>query len=655
MTVLHSFYYALLGSIPSILIGATSLLMILGIGIVSPDSFRISSVEYLGQTKFYYPLLKFFSRYYYLIAAAAGLIYVFLFFILFRLLNPNFSGYYFKVNSISQWKVAFWLLMSMLVAGIASYLAAFIHPLAGMFPGTFLMWLLWHRYGLWGSLLAFSKEKEKRVSLFRPTRLPEERHLLAVGIRAAINTIFIMVMVGLTIMTVKLVYFAISNTYLESVLSIKTGKDIFLLGIAAYALIGSVSLPLVYALSDVKASWQQHSARLIVPFLILTAAGVLPLYAQAFLEEHDYLRSISAATGIDASVRASQRVAVFEPSRVVYEYPINASMENLSNAYDVSLEDLLLDRDKHETEPTPSVACTSNTIKKLTDWIFLGKSSSSLTAPLFFLLQDCYAMTWDMNQLIRARYQNFTVTNSLVSGLRLVSRRFASAQENPLHIRYLQILQNDPFTYISDDSNQRIQQVLDHYSQASKTRGYISGRVFSEHVPANRATVGLLMDKIPKDEAKEGEYQYGHYLGEPIEKYLVASTKTDRYGRFFFPALREGTYILALIIPDAIIGSAEDIRPLTTQEIQDIAIDGELVSRNLGSIAIFSKDTLPQDRIIRYVMGADADGDGLSDEEEAYYGTDPKLSDTDKDGFSDYNELNSGYDPLRPKVRYYPK
>lgn len=44
----------------------------------------------------------------------------------------------------------------------------------------------------------------------------------------------------------------------------------------------------------------------------------------------------------------------------------------------------------------------------------------------------------------------------------------------------------------------------------------------------------------------------------------------------------------------------------------------------------------------------DSDQDGLSDEEERMYGTDPKNPDTDGDGYSDGAEIKSGYDPLRP-------
>lgn len=42
----------------------------------------------------------------------------------------------------------------------------------------------------------------------------------------------------------------------------------------------------------------------------------------------------------------------------------------------------------------------------------------------------------------------------------------------------------------------------------------------------------------------------------------------------------------------------------------------------------------------------DSDGDGLFDDEEAKYGTDPKKADTDGDSFSDGVEVQNGYNPL---------
>jgi hypothetical protein len=44
----------------------------------------------------------------------------------------------------------------------------------------------------------------------------------------------------------------------------------------------------------------------------------------------------------------------------------------------------------------------------------------------------------------------------------------------------------------------------------------------------------------------------------------------------------------------------------------------------------------------------DSDQDGLSDDEEITYGTNPSSRDSDGDGYSDGAEVKSGYDPLKP-------
>lgn len=50
----------------------------------------------------------------------------------------------------------------------------------------------------------------------------------------------------------------------------------------------------------------------------------------------------------------------------------------------------------------------------------------------------------------------------------------------------------------------------------------------------------------------------------------------------------------------------------------------------------------------RQSIFSDADQDGLSDDEERVFGTDPFNKDTDGDGYGDGVEVESGYDPLKP-------
>ncbi|HFC76674.1 MAG TPA: hypothetical protein ENJ27_00365 [Candidatus Moranbacteria bacterium] len=63
-----------------------------------------------------------------------------------------------------------------------------------------------------------------------------------------------------------------------------------------------------------------------------------------------------------------------------------------------------------------------------------------------------------------------------------------------------------------------------------------------------------------------------------------------------------------------------------------------------SSISIFAKNNSNGNKNIFL----DTDQDGLSDQEEVVYGTDPKNPDSDGDGYSDGTEVKSGYDPLKP-------
>jgi thiol-disulfide isomerase/thioredoxin len=49
----------------------------------------------------------------------------------------------------------------------------------------------------------------------------------------------------------------------------------------------------------------------------------------------------------------------------------------------------------------------------------------------------------------------------------------------------------------------------------------------------------------------------------------------------------------------------------------------------------------------------DTDGDGLDDGDEATAGTDPLATDTDDDGYSDYDEIQTGHDPTSRRDRIY--
>lgn len=57
-------------------------------------------------------------------------------------------------------------------------------------------------------------------------------------------------------------------------------------------------------------------------------------------------------------------------------------------------------------------------------------------------------------------------------------------------------------------------------------------------------------------------------------------------------------------------------------------------------------NTVDETSVVSVILAPDSDDDGLSDPEEAVFGTDPLLSDTDNDGYADKVEISGGYNPL---------
>lgn len=70
---------------------------------------------------------------------------------------------------------------------------------------------------------------------------------------------------------------------------------------------------------------------------------------------------------------------------------------------------------------------------------------------------------------------------------------------------------------------------------------------------------------------------------------------------------------------------------------------------SLLTIISFAVSAVAEERLVTdNNIFLDSDQDGLSDEEEKAYGTDPNNADSDGDGYSDGAEIMSGYDPLKP-------
>lgn len=85
----------------------------------------------------------------------------------------------------------------------------------------------------------------------------------------------------------------------------------------------------------------------------------------------------------------------------------------------------------------------------------------------------------------------------------------------------------------------------------------------------------------------------------------------------------------------------------------DFVLNKNQLSKNvfvfvLLFIVSFSWATLADESTSEHNFILDTDQDGLTNEEEKAFGTDPENPDTDGDGYSDGVEIESGYDPKRP-------
>jgi hypothetical protein len=101
----------------------------------------------------------------------------------------------------------------------------------------------------------------------------------------------------------------------------------------------------------------------------------------------------------------------------------------------------------------------------------------------------------------------------------------------------------------------------------------------------------------------------------------------------------------------AVAGGSEElyyILPSTTYlGLCRITFSGENAS---ASQAFYTEETMagPPGAPGAPPSARDSDGDGLTDAEEEFYGTDPNNPDTDGDGYTDFEEVRAGTDPLDP-------
>lgn len=93
------------------------------------------------------------------------------------------------------------------------------------------------------------------------------------------------------------------------------------------------------------------------------------------------------------------------------------------------------------------------------------------------------------------------------------------------------------------------------------------------------------------------------------------------------------------------------LSPMSQKRSQDMSQKGVRVSFfiffSLLSLSVSFFVFAADDITTGHNIFQDSDQDGLSNDEEALYGTDPLNKDTDGDGYMDGVEVESGYDPLR--------
>lgn len=76
------------------------------------------------------------------------------------------------------------------------------------------------------------------------------------------------------------------------------------------------------------------------------------------------------------------------------------------------------------------------------------------------------------------------------------------------------------------------------------------------------------------------------------------------------------------------------------------SVDGTTVLQFSLVVSDGTEDSVPSMVAVEIEFLPDADADGLDDEEEPLYGTDPSRADTDRDGLRDGEEVRNGIDPL---------
>lgn len=107
--------------------------------------------------------------------------------------------------------------------------------------------------------------------------------------------------------------------------------------------------------------------------------------------------------------------------------------------------------------------------------------------------------------------------------------------------------------------------------------------------------------------------------------------------------------LVPVSVPEAsqeVLSQEEPLEELVNQETLD---ETNLSAEKPAAVAVAQEpevESSEEESGSELVLAPDSDQDGLSDQDEEVFGTDPLLADTDGDGYQDAAEIRQGYNPL---------
>src|SRR3989344_2099151 len=694
-TLLKSLLYAALSLIPGFLVGITISLVLMSVVIVSLEG-AITSHSFNQKTAWLAPIAISAGSYYWipmLLVFAFGIVY---FFTYLKIFNPNFSRKAIKSLGISYWRLILWFFISGLLIAIVAGLLQYIHIFLLLLTGTLLFWILWHEYGLWGSFAQFKKDSATRIKLFSRANLMRGRGWKRVLVHGAIYSAWAYLLNVLSTDTFRFLL-KIAGSVGSETLWFSPVKFFPLLILGFFGT--AATLPLIFALSNIKLNAKNIAIRLIVPVLVTTFVLGLWKYVRFDITEaYDYDKDFVALTKIDES-ESGLAVLEFEDDGPkiystktnfpVIELATTANPPSLWQIWKVA-NDQDVDTDISVQDFAPN--CTTQNIEKaesLRPYLSGKDYQSALSLPYFEYLSGysfggCYGQNWEISKVLETRFLNFQKTNSVIYGLMAAARRGTGfAQVKPEYRAWADKIADDESFYIGAGAARNSGDLYYHYGELEKaqewydkalelgadrsnipsdlplvfTGGYLTGQLFFNDKPAKGVKIGLKIDNAFPSEETGRKYNFGlapNTADPGSGRSLVAVTTADEYGRFFFPKLIAGEYYLAILLPDSDF-DLENSQYVLESEFSTLVIGETTPLISLGQIAFVETDfKIDESKLAEEYR--DTDNDGLPDREESYYYADLNNPDTDSDGFSDGEELNRGFSPVEggPAV-YYPR